>query len=163
MAPNGREDDAGLEAILGERFAVLSGYRAPGSRAAFGHVVLGSTGVFVVQELEDGGSLKVRGHDVTLDGEPLDPVVQRVRRQAIALQLLLADALSDLDMRVTPVLWIRSARLGLRRAAAGVRFSSTRDLRRLIGKGPATVPPDGVRRLASLARARLIPVQGLSA
>jgi hypothetical protein len=158
----GDEDEA-LGSILGERFAVLTGYRPPGSRSPFGHVVLGATGVFVVQPFDDEGSLRVRGEDVTLDGEPLDPLVQRVRRQAFALQLLLADALSALDVRVAPVLWVRSARLGLRRAAAGVRLTSTRDLRRLIGNGRALVPPDEVRRLSSLARARLVPVRGLSA
>src|SRR5205807_7649797 len=100
-----------LEAILGERFAVLSGYRAPGSRSAFGHVVIGPSGVFVVHAMDERGTLRVRNDDVLLDAEPVGSVVQRVRRQAIALQLLLADALSELELRVSPVVAARAARL----------------------------------------------------
>ena len=48
-----------LEAILGERFTVLSGYRAPGSRSTFDHVVVGPAGVFVVLRFDEAG--RVRG------------------------------------------------------------------------------------------------------
>ena len=43
----------------------------------------------------------------------------------MALQLLLADALSELELRVTPVLWARTAHLSLRRMAFGVRLASS--------------------------------------
>jgi hypothetical protein len=152
-----------LTALLGERFAVLSGYRVPGGRLAFGHVVVGTTGVFVIHEFDGDGTIRARRDDVTLDGEPLGPLVKRVRRQGLALQLLLADALSELELRVTPVLWARIARLGLRRAAAGVRLVTTRDLRRRIGHGTTQLPATTVRKLVSLAEARMIPMQGLSA
>jgi hypothetical protein len=164
MEPDGlvevRGHGAALGALLGDRFEVLSGYRAPAARLAFGHVVVGTTGVFVVHELDGGGTIRARRGDVTFNGEPLGPLVQRVRRQGIALQLLLADALSELEVRVSPVLWARSARLGLRRAAVGVRLVTTRDLRRRIGRGTALLPATAVRRLVSLAETRMIPVQG---
>jgi hypothetical protein len=158
-----RSQGPALATLLGEPFAVLSGYRAPGGRLAFGHVVVGTTGVFVVHEFDGDGTIRARRDGVTLDGEPLGPLVKRVRRQGLALQLLLADALSELELRVTPILWARIARLGLRRAAAGVRLVTTRDLRRRIGHGTTQLPATTVRKLVSLAEARMIPVQGLSA
>ena len=167
VEPDDRMDQRGrgpaLATLLGERFAVLSGYRAPGGRLAFGHVVVGTTGVFVVHEFDGDGTIRARRDGVTLDGEPLGPLVKRVRRQGLALQLLLADALAELELRVTPILWARIARLGLRRAAAGVRLVTTRDLRRRIGHGTTLLPATTVRKLVSLAEARMIPVQGLSA
>jgi hypothetical protein len=152
-----------LEAILGERFVVLSGYRPPGSRSALGDVVIGPSGVFVVDAFDTKGRFRITKDDVTFDAEPFGPVLQRVRRQGLALQLLLADALSELELRVAPVLWARAAHLSLRRMAFGVRLASTRDLRRRIGRGGPVLPSADVRRLTSLAEARLIPIEGLSA
>ena len=152
-----------LVAVLGARFAVLTGYRPPGARAPFGHVVVGPSGVFLVEPFDGPGTLRVRGEDVTLDAEPFAATVQRVRRQSLALQLLLGDALAELDLRVSPVLWVRAARLRARRVAAGVRLASTRDIRRRIGRGGTVLPAAAVRRLMALAEARLIPARGLSA
>jgi hypothetical protein len=152
-----------LEAVLGARFAVLTGYRPPGSRVPFGHVVVGPTGLFLVEPFDGAGTLRVKGEDVTLDSEPFAATVQRVRRQGLALQLLLGDALAELDLRVAPVLWARAARLRARRVAAGVRLASTRDIRRRIGRGGTVLPAASVRRLMALAEARLIPAEGLSA
>jgi hypothetical protein len=153
----------GLEGLLGERFAVLSGCRAPGSRSVFGDVVLGPTGVFVVQPLDGQGAVRVRREEVTLEAESLVATLQRLRRQGLALQMLLADALTELELRVRPVLWTRAARLGLRRVAFSVRLATTRDVRRMIAKGGTLLPASEVRRLVSLAQMRLIPAEGLSA
>ena len=158
---DGDADD--LQTILGNPFVVLSGYRPPGSRLPFGDVAIGVPGVYVVERLDEPGTVRFRGGDVLLDAEPVGPLVQRVRRQAFALQLLMADALGELEVRVAPVLWVRSARLALRRVAAGVRLASTRDLRRRMGRGAPVLPVGAVRRLASLAETRLIPARGLSA
>jgi hypothetical protein len=156
-------EPADLEATLGPRFAVLTGYRPPGSRGPFGHVVIGPSGVFLVEPFDGRGTLRVRDGEVTLDAEPFGPIVQRVRRQAFALQLLLADALAELDLRVAPILWARAARLRVRRVAGDVRMATTRDLRRRIVRGGTVLPAVAVRRLMALAEARLIPAEGLSA
>jgi hypothetical protein len=156
-------EPADLEGILGTRFAVLTGYRPPGARGPFGHVVIGPSGIFLIEPFDGTGTLRVRDEAVTLDSVPFTTTMQRVRRQAFALQLLLADALSELELRVAPVLWVRAARLRLRRTAGGVRLASTRDVRRMIGRGGTVLPAAAVRRLMGLAEARLIPAQGLSA
>ncbi len=155
--------DDGLEGILGERFAVLSGCRVPGARSAFADVVVGPTGVFVVEPLDGEGAVRVHGEDVMLESESLVATLQRLRRQGFALQMLLADALTELELRVRPVLWTRAARLGLRRVAYSVRLATTRDVRRMIAKGGTVLPASEVRRLVALAENRLIPVEGLSA
>ncbi len=152
-----------LETILGARFAVLSGYRPPGARSTLGHVVIGPSGVFVVEPFDGSGTLRVRDDEATLNAEPLAQTIQRVRRQAVALQLLLADALAELELRVAPVLWAPAARLRMRRVASGVRLASTRDIRRRIARAAQVLPVAEVRRLIALAEARLISVESLSA
>jgi len=152
-----------LETILGERFTVLSGYRAPGSRSTFDHVVVGPAGVFVVLRFDEVGRVRVSGERVTLNDESIVPIVQRARRQALAVQLLLADGLAELDLRVTPVVWVRRASLGLRRLASGVRLASARDLRRRVARAPSVLPATEARKLTLLAEGRLVPAQGLSA
>ena len=157
------EQPVELETILGERFTVLSGYRAPGSRSTFDHVVVGPAGVFVVLRFDEPGRLRIRGDSVTLNDESIVPVVQRARRQALAVQLLLADGLAELDLRVTPIVWVRRARLGLRRLATGVRLASVRDLRRWVARAPGVLPATEARKLTLLAEGRLVPARGLSA
>jgi hypothetical protein len=152
-----------LQELLGSPFVVLSGYRPPGSPLPFGDVAIGAPGVYVVERLDEPGTVRVRGDDVLLDAQPVGALVRRVRRQAFALQLLLADALGELEVRVAPVLWVRSSRLALRRVAAGVRLASTRDIRRRMGGGAPVLPTSAVRRLTALAETRLIPIRGLSA
>ncbi len=161
--PEPQREHVELEAALGERFTVLSGFRAPGSRSVFDHVTIGPAGVFVVQAFDEPGRIRVRGQLATLNGESILPLVQGVRRQALALQLLLADRLAELELRVAPVVWVRAARLGMRRAVTGVRLASTRDLRNQIARANAILADGPARDLTSLAEARLISARGLSA
>ena len=98
-----------------------------------------------------------------LEGEPMPAVTQRVRRHALALQLLLGDALSGVGLRVIPVLWVREARLGIRRLAGGVRLLSDRRLRVAFRRARAVLPESEVAALIRLAEGRLIPLEGKSA
>jgi hypothetical protein len=152
-----------LSRLLGDRFAVVTGHRAPGSRAPFPAIAIGRSGVFVIEETQAPGKLRVRRDVPFLDGEPVPAVTQRVRRHALALQLLLGDALSGAGLRVTPVLWVREARLGVRRLAGGVRLLSDRGLRVAFRRARAVLPESEVAALIRLAEGRLIPLEGKSA
>ena len=152
-----------LGRMLGDRFVVLTGHRAPGSRAAFPAIAIGPAGVFVIEESHATGGIRVRRDVPFLSGEPAPGLVQRVRRHACALQLLLGDALSVSGLRVTPVLWVRHARLGLRRVASGVQLQTDRSLRAALRRARSVLPESEVAALIRLAEARLVPLEGKSA
>jgi hypothetical protein len=152
-----------LARMLGERFVVLTGHRAPGSRAAFPAIAIGPAGVFVIEESHARGRLRIRRDVPFLGREPVPGVTQRVRRHALALQLLLGDALSVSGLRVTPVLWVREARLGLRRLVGGVHLQTDRSLRTALRRSRPVLPEPEVAALIRLAEARLIPLEGKSA
>jgi hypothetical protein len=152
-----------LTKMLGEGFAVLTGQRAPGSRAAFPAIAIGPSGVYVIEELTSPGRLRVRKDALFLADEPAAALTQRVRRQALVLQLLLGDALAVQGLRVTPVLWAREARIGLRRVAGGVQVLTDRTLRRTLRRARTILTDGDVRALARVAGTRLIPLEDKSA
>ncbi len=156
-------NEEALGRMFGDRFVVLTGHRAPGSRAAFPAIAIGPAGVFVIEESHAKGRLRIRQDVPFLGREPAPELVQRVRRHACALQLLLGDALSVSGLRVTPVLWLREARLGLRRLAGGVRLQTDRSLRAALRRARSVLPEPEVAALIRLAETRLIPLEGKSA
>jgi hypothetical protein len=158
----GTNEDA-LSRMLGDRFVVLTGHRAPGSRAAFPAIAIGSAGVFVIEESHARGRLRILRDVPFLGKEPVPGVTQRVRRQALALQLLLGDALSVSGLRVIPVLWVRQARVGVRRLVGGVQLHTDRSLRVTLRRTRSVLPEPEVAALIRLAEARLIPLEGKSA
>lgn len=155
--------EVALSGLIGERFVVLTDHRAPGARAAFPAIAIGPAGIFVIEEHRAHGRFRVRRDVPFLGKEAVPGVTQRVRRHALALQLLLGDALSGTGLRVTPVLWVREARVGLRRLVGGVQLQTDRSLRAALRRARAVLPEADVADLIRLAEARLIPLETKSA
>ena len=152
-----------LSALLGAGFIVLNGYRPPPARRAIQHVVIGPSGVHVVEDVVLSGHVRIRRHVLLLDGEPMPAFAQSVRRHAMALQLLMGDAMADLGMRVSATLWVRGARMGFMRRTSGVRVATDRDLPRALRRARKVLSPAQVGSLSELARSRLQPSDELSA
>jgi hypothetical protein len=150
-----------LSMLLGAGFAVLTGYRTPGARTPMASVVIGPPGVFVVHDVALTGHVVVRRGVLLHDGEPR-AFAQHARRQAMALQLLLGDAMNELRLKVNPLLLVRGVRLGWIRMTSGVRVASDRDLAKMLRRSRSVLSPNQVERLVELAEHRLQPIDGLA-
>jgi hypothetical protein len=152
-----------LASLLGEGFVVLTGYRPPGARHPISYVVIGPPGLFVIEGIQAIKRLRVHKDVLMVDGEPQQAWAKQVRRRAMSIQLLLGDALSELGLRASPLLWVRGVRLGWIRVVNGVRLATDRDLTRAIRRGRRLLSATDIERLAGLAQDRLEPADVLSA
>ena len=152
-----------LEPLRGEGFAVLHDRRIPGSRANIDHIVVGPTGVFAVETKSLAGQLKVRGDDVYVGGRRRTAMVDEAKREALAVQVVLAPELEALGLSVVPVLCIHRASLPwLGSHAGGVRIVSGKELVKRLRKAEVKLSRDQVRELATAAAGRLAPAQPTS-
>ena len=120
-------------------FIQLHDRRIPGSRANIDHIVIGPTGVFVVESKRMRGKLRVRGDTVIIRGRRT-AMVDEVRREADAVQAALV-AMGKSELVAQPLLyiqgvdppWFLSQPAGVPIALGG------RKLRRLITSGPVVL------------------------
>jgi hypothetical protein len=111
----GEERVAWELATLPSGFTVLHGVRAPGSSAVgkedYDHVVVGPTGVFLVETKFWSGRVTVADSRLLCDGiEPTRPPLEQVRKGAARLGKDLA-AWLGIDVPVQPILCFATARL----------------------------------------------------
>ena len=98
-------------------------------------MIVGPTGVFVVETKSYSGPLSIRGDDVFVGGRRRTDIVHQARSEAEVVQAILAIAGGGLS--VTPILCIHRAELPLLKAEVqGIRVVNERGLR----AGP---PADG--------------------
>ncbi len=142
-----------LDPLEADGYVVLHDRRMPGSRANLDHVVIGPTGVWVVETKSYEGALRVRGGELWIGGRRRPGFVDQARRAAAAV----AAALDD--VAVTPLLCVHRADFPLlsRPRLAGVAIVGPGRLARVIREGPAVLEPSEVERLADRAEARLRP------
>ena len=91
-------------------FVVLHDRRVPGRRENIDHVVIGPTGVFVVETKNYAGDLRVRDGELYVNGRRRAGVIDRSRRQATAV----SSALNDVP--VTRIVVVHRADFPLLRA-----------------------------------------------
>ena len=120
-------------------FIQLHDRRIPGSRANIDHIVIGPTGVFVVESKRMQGKLRVRGDTVIIRGRRT-AMVDEVRREADAVQAVLV-AMGKSELIAKPLLYIQEVDPPwLLSRPAGVPIAlSGRKLRRLITSGPVVL------------------------
>lgn len=135
-------------------FRVLHDLRILGSRANVDHVVIGPTGVFVVESKRMRGKLRVRDDEVYVGGRRR-PMVEEVRGEVAAVQTVLQSA--GISVPVRPVLYIQEADPPwfLSRPAGIPIVLSGRKLRRLITSADEVLPPAEVDRAAEALSNRL--------
>jgi len=139
---------------LPDGYRVLHDLRILGSRANVDHVVVGPTGVFVVESKRMRGKLRVRGDEVFVAGRRRG-MVDEVRREVAAVATVLAGV--GLEVPVRPILFIQEADppwfLG---KPAGIPIVlSGRKLRKLITSGDVVLSADDVERATAALSNRL--------
>ena len=126
-----RETGRHLAQLEAKGFVVLHDRKRPGSSGNIDHVVIGPTGVWVVETKSWRGRVKVRGGELWLNGRSTGAVDQ-VRRNAAAV----AQLISDPRVPVRPVLVVHRAELPFFTwSVHGVPLVSGRGLTRLLTAG----------------------------
>lgn len=141
-------------AKLPAEYRALHDLRILGSRANVDHVVIGPTGVFVVESKRMRGKLRVPGDEVFIGGRRRR-MVEEVRTEVAAVENVLAVA--GMTVEVRPILYIQGADPPwfLSRPAGIPIVMSGRKLRRLITAGASVVPPAEIDRAVAALSNRL--------
>lgn len=135
----------------------MPGGRPLSSRSECDHVVVGPTGVFVVETKNWSGKITVRDGQILCDGrKPSRPPLDQVRAEANALRELLRRECGH-DMRVRPIVCFAAGRVeGGPTGAGGVIVCGVRDLNALVsGPGNDRIEP-GTQAAACGCLERLI-------
>lgn len=142
-----------LDPLRHEGFRVLHDRRMPHGRANIDHLVIGPTGVFVVETKSYAGRLRIRGGELYIEGRRKTAFADQVNREADAVR----DVLDGIPAR--PILCIHRVEFPLfgRLEIDGVPIVGPRGLARTIRGGPTVLAADDVARLGDLAEGRLRP------
>jgi hypothetical protein len=149
-----------LAELEAEGFVVLHDRRKPGSRGSIDHVIVGPTGVFVVETKSYSGPLSIRGNDVFVGGRRRTDIVHHARTEADVVQAILAIAGEGVGegLSVTPIVCIHRAELPLLKAEVqGIRVVNERGLVRVLRRTAEVLDPQAVLRVAALLSKELRP------
>ncbi|HWH23458.1 MAG TPA: nuclease-related domain-containing protein [Candidatus Limnocylindria bacterium] len=145
-----------LTALIEHGFIVLDDRRLSIERAWADHVVIGPTGIFVVELKRAGGQLAIADEQLFVDGRQRPNSADEVTHAAAAVDRALAHELKSVGVSVRPLLCFSDAtpawftgRIG------GVVVTNGRTLTRALREGQQTLGPETVVRLA-LAADRLL-------
>jgi hypothetical protein len=145
---------AALGPLAAEGYVIFHDRRIPMSLANIDHIVIGPTGVFVVETKNVAGHFRVRGDEVRIGGRRV-ALVDEVRREVDATRNAVAPVLAPKGLQVIPVVCAHRADLPLfRRSVAGIRIVSGRGLSRHIRDQPevlSAVEVEELRRLVERA------------
>jgi hypothetical protein len=139
-----------LEVLEPEGYRVLHDRRIPRSRANIDHVVVGPTGVWVVETKSYRGSVRVERGEVVVGGRRKPGFVAEVRREQAAVSAALG------KRPVAPVIVVHRADFPLfgSLTAGGVPVLPPERLVEHLRRAPAAMsPPDVAEALARLDRA----------
>jgi hypothetical protein len=145
-----------LAELEAEGYVVLHDRRKPGSNANIDHVIVGPTGVFVVETKSYSGPLTVDGNEVYVGGRRRTDIVHQARSEAEVVQAILA--LGGGTLHVTPILCVHRAELPLLKAEVqGIRVVNERGLVRMLRRPVEVLAPQDVLRVAALLNRELRP------
>ena len=136
-------------AKLGTDFRFIHDRRVPGGRENIDHIVVGPTGVFVVETKNIRGKFQVnRGR--LFDGRFYrDKYIEQAQRQALAVEGVLSPVAS-LRIEVVPLICVHGAELPRGRdSSQGVRVVGPRGLLRTISKAPTVLSTEQITIIAS--------------
>jgi hypothetical protein len=146
-----------LDMLTDEGFRVLHDRAIPGSRANIDHIVVGPPGIVVIETKSLKGRLRVRGSDVYVDGRRT-AMIEEVRREALAVQTVLADEIEARGLRVGMVVCVHRADFPWRRVrVSGIPIVSGRGLVKILRTAPDRLSEADVNQLADLLASRLRP------
>lgn len=134
-------------ASLPDGFIAIHDRKASGYGGNVDHIVIGPTGVFVIESKSYSGRVRFTAGTLRINGRNCTRFFDQAAREAAAIRRIIAE--SSLD--VVPIVCLHRAELPLLPIqAAGVRVLGPKDTVRLIKSNPAVLAPEDVRLLADL-------------
>jgi hypothetical protein len=160
VGAEGEEATARLLAELEpDGYLVFHDLRVPRSRANIDHLVIGPTGVFVIDSKNLGGSVEERRGELWVGGRRRGNLVASALWQARVVRTALGQSLDGVPIR--PVLAIHRAEFPLlhrRLELEGVVVLPARDVVSLARAQPVALSGEAVSRLGVEAQARFKPM-----
>ncbi len=148
-----------LDPLATEGYVIFHDRKIPMSRANIDHLVIGPTGVFVVETKNVAGDLRVRGDEVRIGGRRV-ALVDEVRGEVEAAWNAVAPVLAPKGLNVVPIVCAHRADLPFfRRSVADIRIVSGRGLTRYIRDQPPVLSADEVQEHRRLVT-RTLPGMG---
>lgn len=148
-----------LDPLAAEGFVIFHDRKVPMSRANIDHIVVGPTGVFVVETKNVAGDFRVRGDEVRIGGRRV-ALVDEVRREVDATWNAVAPVLAPKGLHVIPVVCAHRSDLPFfRHSVAGIRIVSGRGLARYIRAQTPVLSSGEIQELRRLV-ARGLPGKG---
>ena len=148
--------DGPLAGLIDHGYVVLDDRHVATARAPVDHLVIGPTGVFVVDRKTWPGQISASNENVYVDGRLRTGATDAVLRATAAVEDVLAHELRPLGATVRPVISFDSASSARFEATIGkIALCGARSLGKVIRTGPPTLGPETVVRL-SLAADRLL-------
>jgi hypothetical protein len=153
-----RRTAASLEPLREKGFVILHDRKVKGWGGNLDHVVIGPTGMWAVETKNIAGKVVIHGDVLRIGGHRRDKIIDQAKQEATIIQVVLADKLDSLKLKVTPVICLHRGELPFfNKTVRGVRLASGRQLVRLLQEGDARLTPDQVLALARAADAALRP------
>lgn len=147
---------SGLQSLVDFGFVVLDNRSVMSARALVDHLVVGPTGIFVVDQKPWPGQMSVSGEHLYVDGRMRTGVTDDVTRATAAVQDILGHELKPFGAQVRSVIVFDSATNPSFEATIGkVAMAARRSAAKVIRTGQPTLGPETVVRLA-LAADRLL-------
>lgn len=144
-----------LAPLESEGYILLHNRKVPGSKGDIDHVVIGPTGVAVVETKNWGGRVELRGDRLWVGDHERTWAVDQLYREALAVQVALGDELTRHRVTVTPILCVIGGAARSARSVNGVAIAVGRDLAGLIRDRPPVFDEDEVLEIARAADDRL--------
>jgi hypothetical protein len=130
-----------LDGLAADGFVVFHDRSIPSSSANIDHLVVGPTGVFVVETKNIAGDFRVRGDEVRIGGRRVG-LVDEVRREVDATWTAVAPVLGPKGLAIIPIVCAHRASLPFfRRQVDGIRIVDGRGLARFIRGGRQVLSP----------------------
>jgi hypothetical protein len=153
-----RDERTTLDDLVAAGYVVLHDRAAPGFAGIVRRLVIGPSGVFLVEMVDVAGRVRVRGDAVVVGGRSL-ALGPRLQGQLRAVSSALAPQLTAAGVRVTPLICMRRAELPLfRRSVAGIPLVREARAVRRITEAPPLLDEATVAWVADLARSTMPPV-----
>ena len=145
-----RETGRILDRLRAFGYHVIHDVRVPGSLANIDHVVIGSTGIFLIETKSYSGTVRLSGDSLRHNGRNLTRVFEQIERQRSALLGLLSPVPEHL--RVQPILCFHRTRIARPLFGSprlnGLRVSSSSTVMRTIRSGVRVLSTEEVTQLA---------------
>lgn len=150
------QQDSPLDGLVDYGFVILDDRRVASARSAVDHLVIGPTGIFVVDRKTWPGQISASSEAIYVDGRQRSGALDDAMRAKTSVEQVLAHELKPLGATIQPVLVLEGAtNRAFEATVAKVLTVGARSLARHLRAGQPTLGPETVVRL-SLAADRLL-------